>query len=78
MLIILQGLHVAENNQLHELCIVSPDTDVFILLLHFFPKLCTKAIFRRCTGKDIEVAQSYEALGANHTEAILGFHIFTG
>ena len=33
-LIILQGLHVAENNQFREVCIVSSDTDVFLLLLH--------------------------------------------
>ena len=80
-LIIVQGLHVAENNQFRELCIVSSDTDVFILLLHFFLKLCTTTIFRRCAGKDfkdIDGVQSYEALGANHAEAILGFNVFMG
>ena len=66
-----------------EVCILSPDTDVFLLLIQFYPQLCASTIFR--TGKttnirdiDIDIGIMYETLGPSHAEALLGFHAFTG
>jgi len=80
-LIILQAKHVADTNPFSELFIVSPDTDVFLLLIHYYPQLCVSTTFRTGTGnnlRDINIRDMYEAVGPHHADAILGFHVFSG
>ena len=59
----------------------SPDTDVFLLLIHFNTQLCVKTIFKTGRGKDIrevDVRKAYESITASHASGIKGFHVFTG
>ena len=48
-IIILHSNDVARKDRSTKLTIVSPDADVFLLLIYFYPNLCTSTIFR--TGK---------------------------
>ena len=80
-LLILQPKLVCDMNPFCEVYISSPDTDVFILLIHFYPHLCPATTF--WTGKapnirDIDICKIYESLGPKHADAILAFHTFTG
>ena len=63
------------------LTILSPDTDVFLVLIYFYPNLCTSTIFR--TGKkinvrDIDIGRCFDALEPKRAKSLLGFHAFTG
>ena len=60
--------------------IQSPDTDVFVLSIRRFPKLCNKTEF--ITGVDstkrrIALLPVYEALGSENADAFSGFHAFS-
>jgi hypothetical protein len=44
-LIILHALDVSSTSSFKELTISSPDTDVFLLLLYFYPQLCNVTLF---------------------------------
>ena len=44
-LLILQAKNVCDMNPFCEVYISSPDTDVFILLIHFYPQLCPTTTF---------------------------------
>ena len=80
-LIMLQAKNVADMYPNCEIYILSPDTDVFLLAIHFYRKLCPKLIY--LTGnppnsRDIDIGKVCNSLSANHTETILGWHSFTG
>ncbi len=80
-LMILHAYDVACKNIFRECVVVSPDTDVFLLLLHFYEKMPNAIIFR--TGKkeklrEISIQKCFEAIGTKHASAILGFHTLTG
>ena len=80
-LMILVALHLSAQNPFSELYISSPDTDVFLLLIHHFPEVCSHTIFRTGRGenvRDINVVAAFEAIGEKHASAILGFHAITG
>ena len=44
-LIILHALEVSRRNPFQGLFIIFSDTDVFLLLLHFYQSLCAQTIF---------------------------------
>ena len=78
---ILHGIDVAQRNPLRELCVFSPDTDVFLLLIHYYNGLPTRTKF--ITGKvnarrSIDIGKAFEALRSEKRAALLGFHAFTG
>ena len=80
-LLILHALDVAKQNPFRQLKVVSPDTDVFLLLLHYFPNMPVITSFvtgRGSKKRSIDVGMAYEALGADRSSALLGFHAFTG
>ena len=79
-LLLLQAKNVCDCNPAANVVVVSSDTDVFLLLIHFYPQLCTNTIFRTGTAantREIDIRKMYECLGKSHVETLLGFHVFT-
>ena len=80
-LLVLHSLDVARQDPFRKLEVVSPDTDVSLLLTRHFPNLPQQTKFVTGRGNDrrsIDIAEAYEALGPDNSDAILGFHAFTG
>jgi len=80
-LLILHAIGVAKRNPFTECIIVSPDTDVFLLLLHHYEQIPNATLFRTRTGnkeRDISIQRCYESLGSEKSKAIFGFHVLTG
>ena len=64
-LMLLQASNVCEIDPFTDLYVVSPDTDVFLLLIYFYPQLCANTIFRAGTATnfcDIEIHKVYESI----------------
>jgi len=77
-LMILQAKNVYYIDRFSEVYISSSDTDAFLLLIYFYPKLCYATIFRlgeALNVRDINIGKNYECLGPEITEGILGFHL---
>ena len=80
-LLILHAIDVGKRNPFNQCIIHSPDTDVFLILLHYCNQLPNITLFRTGKGdtlRDISVQECFEKLGPNKVRAILGFHTFTG
>ena len=80
-LLILHCCDVAQRDPFTECIVFSPDTDVFLLLIHHFPELSQSTIFRTGRGdqlRDISISQCYEKIGPERAKALLGFHAMTG
>ena len=76
-LLILHSIEVAKRIPFCECTIYSPDTDVFLLLINYYPTLPMVTKFR--TGKkddlrDIYIGPCFESLGPSRASALLGFH----
>ena len=70
-----------QKDPFFKVCVVSPDTDVFLLFISMYPRLCKDIIFKTGSGdnlREIDIGAAYEALDPKHSSAILGFHAFTG
>ena len=53
----------------------------FSTVIHYYQSLPHLTYFRTGTGenqRNIDIWSCYEAIGVNHTQAILGFHILRG
>ena len=80
-LIMLQAKNVADIYRNCEIYILSPDTDVFLLAIHFYRKFSPKLVFRTGNAsniRDIDIGKVCNSLSGKHTEVILGWHSFTG
>jgi hypothetical protein len=80
-LLILHSINVFATNPFSECYVYSPDTDVFLLLIHYAESLPQVMYFRTGNGdnfRDIDIKKCYEALGPENAKALLGFHTFTG
>ena len=80
-LLVLHAIVVAKTNPFNECVVVFPDTDVFLLLLHYYEVLPPATLFLTGRGDaehDISIQQCYESIGCKKVKAILGFHVFTG
>jgi len=78
--IILHSLDVSRRGAT-ELYIQSPDTDVFVFAIHRYHELCRNTYFVTGVGnlkRVIPFGPIVNALGTAKTEALLGFHAFTG
>ena len=66
-----------KRDPFQELYIDCCHTDVFLLLLYYFEKLCTRTVFN---GKNdcVDVRMLYEVLDKEKVRALPGFHAFTG
>lgn len=61
--------------------IISPDTDVFVLSLRRFPKLCENTSFVTGRGqrhRKIQLGPIVRSLGLSKTAALPGFHAWSG
>ena len=77
---VLHSLDAAKRGATH-LYILSPDTDVLILLLRRYQQLCNKTYFVTGTGNKKRVVQLspiFHALGEQISAALPGFHAFSG
>ena len=85
-LLTLHGVKVSHRLPFCECIIYSPDTDVFLLLVHYYPSLPSATKFKTGKGADIrmiDIGNCYEAIGFGsywklRTSSVLGFHTFTG
>ena len=63
-------------------CLVhSPNTDVFLLLIHFYLSLPQALLFHTGKGKGarkLEIGLSFEGIGPSYAQVFLAFHVFTG
>ena len=79
-LLVLHAIDVAKTNPFNECVVVSPDTDVFLLLLHYYEVLAPAILIGTGRGdaeRDISIQQCYKSIGCKKAKAILGFHVFT-
>ena len=80
-LLILHAIDASKDSSVKQLDVCSPDTDVLLLLLYWYPHLCTKTRFltgKVSTKRLIRVKPLYTALGEEKAIALLGFQAFTG
>ena len=81
ILIMLQAKNVTDIHPNCEIDILSSDTDVFLLAIHFYLKFSPKLVIRMGNAPDIfdvDIGKVCNSLSAKNTEAILGWHSFTG
>ena len=77
----LRAKNVADIYPNCEICILSPDTDVFLLAIYIYQKLSPKLVFRTGNARDvrdIDTGKVCNSLSANYTVAILGSPSVTG
>ena len=80
-LLILHALDVAKDNAFKGMYRPFADTDVFLLLIYYYHSLPHLTYFQTGTGesqRNIDFQSWYEAIGVNHAQVILGFHVLTG
>ena len=74
-------LHASHATDYQNIIIRSPDTDVFILLIHFCSDIGGSLYFLtglKDTARVLHINRIAQVLGQNKCKAILGFHAFTG
>lgn len=80
--IILHAIHVAKSSDQAKCIVVrSPDTDVFILLIHYSSSIGKPTLFDTGVGdkrRIIDVTSLSTTLGSELTLALPAFHAFTG
>ena len=72
-LVILHAIDVAKEVPFKECIVFSPDTDVFLFLVHFYQVLPHVTIFRTGRGDkehDISIPKCREAIGFKRAQAI--------
>ena len=80
-LLLLHAIDVVQKDPFRECIMFSPDTDLFLHLLHYYESLPQITTFRTGRGndkRDISIKNCFEVIGSDHAKAILGFHVFTG
>ncbi|CAB4043452.1 Hypothetical predicted protein, partial [Paramuricea clavata] len=74
-------LHASHATRYINVLVRSPDTDVFVLLLHFSLTISAKLYFltgvKDCT-RILDMEYIAQQLGAEKCKALIGFHFFTG
>ena len=71
--IVLHSLDVTKRNPFSGLAVFCCDTDVLLLLLYYFDKLCSGTIFRT-TNRDIRLRTLHNHLDPELCTSLLGFH----
>ena len=80
-LTMLQAKNLADMYPNCEIYILSLDTSVFLLAIHFYQKLSPKLVVRTGNApdiRDIDIGKVCNSLSAKHTETVLRLHSFTG
>ena len=57
-LIVLDAIDIAQSNPFSQLYIACSDTDVFLLLLYFYPHICNNTVFHTTT-RDINIGYAF-------------------
>ena len=76
-LMILYAINVALLNPFWHVRVISLDTDFLLLLTQYYPQLPVLVLFESGSYK-INIAAAYEVLGPEKSNALLGYHAFTG
>ena len=76
-LMILHAIDVAHLNPFWHVCIISPDTDALLLLIHYYPQLPVLVLFESGFHK-INIGAAFQVLGPEESNVLLGFRAFTG
>ena len=74
-------VHHAASSGFENIVIRSPDTDVFIIMLHVCSLVSSNLFFLTGTGmkrRVIPLTSTFENIGAELCDALVGFHSFTG
>ena len=74
---VLHALDVTQRNSFSELVDSCFDTDVLLILLHYFEDICSSTTFKT-RNKEIYLRTVYKTLGKEICKLLLGFHSFTG
>ena len=75
--IVLHAIDVTKRDPFTDLVVLCSDTDVLLILLHYFEKISSSTIFETADHKYI-LHQIYENLGPVFCKALLGFHALSG
>ena len=75
--IVLHVIDVSRRDPFTEIVVSCSDTDVFLILLHYFEEISTSVVFRSI-HHDINLRFLFEKLGPSLCKALLGFHAITG
>ena len=76
---ILHALDVAKDNPFKECIAISPDTDVFLILIYYHQSRPHLTYFRTGVGEpqpNIDIQSCYEAIRVNHAQAISWVSMF--
>ena len=74
-------LHASHASGFENVVIKSPDTDVFVLLVHFSLHICASLFFVTGVKENVRIIHINtiaQSLGENKCKALIGFHAFTG
>ena len=74
--IVLHALDISKRDPFSELVVFCSDTDVLLILLHYFDKLSSSTIFK--TNREFVLRKIYENLAWSVCKALLGFHAISG
>ena len=75
--IVLHVIDVSRRDPFTEIVVSCSDTDVFLILLHYFEEISTSVVFRTI-HHDINLRFLFEKLGPSLCKALLGFIAITG
>ena len=75
--IVLNALDVSKRDPFTDLVISCSDTDVLLILIHYYEQLTTSIVFKT-TVHSYFVGEIYENLSPSIRHALLGFYAFTG
>ena len=75
--IVLHVIDVSRRDTFTEIVVSCSDTDVFLILLHYFEENSTSVVFRTI-HHDINLRFLFEILGPSLCKPLLGFHAITG
>ena len=74
--LIIRHAHLAASNDV--IHVVSPDTDVFVLLVAFDSTIPANVFMFGANGKIFYISKLSKAIGERKCKALVGFHAFTG
>ena len=75
--IVLHALDISKRDPFSELVVFCSDTDVLLILLHYFDKLSSSTIFKTI-NRELVLRKIYENLARSVCKALLGFHPISG
>ena len=79
-LLVWHAIHASTYNPdaTSEIFVMSPDTDVLVIMISFAEQLLENTYFTMSTERKIRVASAYKELGSSKSKALIAFHALTG